>query len=359
MSNNKPTLRDLAKHLGIALSTVSMSLNDHPRISKETRSRVKTAAKELGYIPDPRVASVMGYLKRKRSDKPTAAMAYVTIHPEEIQLEMHPVYHNYLLGARERAAELGYRIEYFNMKQESLSGQRLTKVLLSRGIEGVIIPPTFSLNESLNIDYDKFASIAFGYSLEHKSLNRIALSHYAAVFESLSHINSKGYNRIGFVMEMMKERVQHRWKAAHLMFLDIEKKQAKIPALDIDYDRDSFLKWFFKYKPTALLSQRVDWTTYLYDEGLTCGVDYGFATLAKDSVEHDINQLPYPELRAQLRNTAGLNQNTFYTGRYAVEFLAQEIALNHKGLQEHPKTTLIQGTWEEGKTLPKAKPNPL
>lgn len=351
MSDSKPTLRDLAKHLGLALSTVSMALKDHPRLSEATRKRVQQAAKELGYTPDPRISNVMGYLKKKRADKPVAALAYVTRYSEEIQLEKHPVYHNYLLGARERAAELGYRLEYFNMTQESLSGKRLTSVLLHRGIEGVLIPPIFSLKDSLELEYERFATITFGYSLGNENINRISLNHYSAVFNSLSEIAQQGHRRIGFMMDDMKQRVQHRWKAAHLMFLDLHKEQAPIPAFDGKFDRDIFLKWFSKYKPTAILSQSIDHLSTLHEEGLVCGVDYGFASLSREDNEYYISQFEDPTLRAQFQDLTGLDQNSFYTGRYAVEFLAQQIAHNQKGFPEHPKITLIKGKWHKGNTL--------
>ena len=351
MSSKKPTLRDLSKHLNLGLSTVSMALKGHPRISAATCKRVKAAAKKIGYTPDPRISSVMSYLKAKRSDKPAAAIAYITKYSEEIQLEKHRIYHNYLLGARERAQELGYRLEYINMTADHLSGKRLTTILLNRGIEGVIIPPVFLNHDSIGIEYDKFASITFGYSLDHEYIHRVSLDHYLAVFQALNRIAAHGYQRIGFVMEVMKERVQHRWRAAHLTFLDTNPNQEAIPPLDEKYDHDVFLKWFFKYKPSAILSQRVDWAKFLQDEGLICGIDYGFASLSKDSIDFEISQLPGRNLHEQFRDAAGLNQESFHTGRYAVEFLSQEMALNHKGLPSHPKTTLIRGKWEDGKTL--------
>lgn len=40
--------RDIADHLGIAVSTVSRALNDNPRVSRLTREAVRRAARELG-----------------------------------------------------------------------------------------------------------------------------------------------------------------------------------------------------------------------------------------------------------------------------------------------------------------------
>lgn len=353
MQSPKPTLRDLARSLGLALSTVSMALKDHRRISVETRKRVQAAAKALGYVPDPRIANLMGYMKTQRAEKVSAALAYVAKNTEELHLARHPIFHNYLLGARERALELGYRLDYFNLTQDGLTGKRLTSILLSRGVEGVLIPPVFNLNEPFDLDIEQFACVTFGHSFYYEPINRVSLDHFSAVFQSLVEMAKLGYRRIGFVMEVMRERVQHRWKAAHLIFLDLDREQERIPALEGHFDRDTFLRWFDEYRPTAILSQRVNFTEFLFEKGLVCGRDYGFATLARESHDHTVAHLANPALRRQLRDPAGIDQNSFYTGRFAVEFLAQEIAHNIKGPPSHPKVTLINGDWHHGRTLPR------
>lgn len=45
------TLRDVAKRAGVSVATASRALADHPRISEETKARVRQAAVELGYTP--------------------------------------------------------------------------------------------------------------------------------------------------------------------------------------------------------------------------------------------------------------------------------------------------------------------
>lgn len=44
------TLRDIADRVGVSVSAVSMALQDHPRIGAATKSRVRQAADELGYV---------------------------------------------------------------------------------------------------------------------------------------------------------------------------------------------------------------------------------------------------------------------------------------------------------------------
>lgn len=46
------TIRDIAKKMGLSVSTVSRALNDNQRISIRTRKRVKRIASEMGYQPN-------------------------------------------------------------------------------------------------------------------------------------------------------------------------------------------------------------------------------------------------------------------------------------------------------------------
>ena len=48
--NSKVRAQDIAKVLKVSASTVSRALSDHPRISKETKERVKQVATRLGYF---------------------------------------------------------------------------------------------------------------------------------------------------------------------------------------------------------------------------------------------------------------------------------------------------------------------
>ena len=53
------TIKDVAEHSGVSVSTVSRVLNDHPDVSDVVRSRVMETVLELQYVPviyggDPR-----------------------------------------------------------------------------------------------------------------------------------------------------------------------------------------------------------------------------------------------------------------------------------------------------------------
>lgn len=58
------SIKDIAKALGLSVSTVSLALNDKPRVSDETRELVKAKAKELKYVKN----GIAADLQRKRTN---------------------------------------------------------------------------------------------------------------------------------------------------------------------------------------------------------------------------------------------------------------------------------------------------
>ena len=54
------TIKDIAKHLSLSVSTVSRALIDDKNIRKETKEKVLEVARQLGYRPNP-VATNLKY----------------------------------------------------------------------------------------------------------------------------------------------------------------------------------------------------------------------------------------------------------------------------------------------------------
>lgn len=52
------TIKDVAKYLGIAHSTVSRALHDHPYTNADTKHKVRQAAEKLGYVPNSAARSL-------------------------------------------------------------------------------------------------------------------------------------------------------------------------------------------------------------------------------------------------------------------------------------------------------------
>ncbi|WP_236053997.1 LacI family DNA-binding transcriptional regulator [Pseudomonas arcuscaelestis] len=62
-TNGRPTARQLADHLGVAISSITRAFDPQSRISLELRQRILTLADELGYRPN----AIAGSLNRRRT----------------------------------------------------------------------------------------------------------------------------------------------------------------------------------------------------------------------------------------------------------------------------------------------------
>src|ERR671928_8745 len=57
-AHRPPTIRDVARHAGVSVATVSRVLNDIPVVRSEMRERVREAIAELGYRPSSTARSL-------------------------------------------------------------------------------------------------------------------------------------------------------------------------------------------------------------------------------------------------------------------------------------------------------------
>ncbi len=64
-SRTKPTVRTIAAELGVSAMTITRALNGHPKVSRETRERVLSKVKEVGY--DFRANSRIARQERERN----------------------------------------------------------------------------------------------------------------------------------------------------------------------------------------------------------------------------------------------------------------------------------------------------
>lgn len=58
------SIRELANRLGISKGTVSLALNDSPRVKESTVKRVKAAAKAAGYQRNAMVSTMMSSMRK-------------------------------------------------------------------------------------------------------------------------------------------------------------------------------------------------------------------------------------------------------------------------------------------------------
>jgi LacI family transcriptional regulator len=92
------TIRDVAKSLGLSITTVSRALDGYPDVSESTRERVIKAAHEMGYIPNRAARQ----LRRRRTD----TIGYIS--PTGMSRFSESFSSEFIAGLTDEAAENNY-----------------------------------------------------------------------------------------------------------------------------------------------------------------------------------------------------------------------------------------------------------
>ena len=192
------TIRDLAKRLGLSHAAVSMALRDHPNIAAKTRQRVKAEADLCGYRPEPMLSALAAYRQMKKPSVYHGTLAWLFDHPSRQQLFATPLFNLYFEGACWRAASLGFQIEEFCLGEPGMTPARMSNILLSRGIQGVLVAPLSQPNSRLKMHWERFSSVTFGFSLLEPQLHLVSSTQYRIGMAVTHKLQELGYERVGF-----------------------------------------------------------------------------------------------------------------------------------------------------------------
>lgn len=124
------TLIDVATHVGMSRSAVSMALSDHPEIAAGTKERVRTAAQQLGYVTN----SAARALRSQSSG--SIALIVPDTGPHTFG---HPYFMHLLVGVTDVCGEHNANVIISANKDEGNSVAAYDRVLRSRAADGAIV----------------------------------------------------------------------------------------------------------------------------------------------------------------------------------------------------------------------------
>ena len=75
--SKRATIRDIARQAGVSKSTVARALSNAPRIAPETRLKIRTLAKKMGYRPDPVLSALAANRWRSRKGLKGMPLAFI------------------------------------------------------------------------------------------------------------------------------------------------------------------------------------------------------------------------------------------------------------------------------------------
>jgi LacI family transcriptional regulator len=333
-----PTLRSLAKVLGLSRTTVSDALRGSPRVDPHTAARVKQVAKEAGYRRNPLAGALMSELRRSRGTAFRGVLAAVDFHEPDRPDSAARFHRELVLGADARATDLGFKVEKFIVGHNGLSVHRLDTILQSRGIHGIFLLPAWDEPDLSALDWSHYAGIYTDYIIERPALHSVCSDHYRSLLAALHRIATLGYTRPGlFLQKHHDERLQYRWGAAFRTFQEHHPGIQPVPPLTVDkFSRDAFIAWFRKHKPDVVLSHNTEAIDWMESCGAVVPSTHGFVSL---------------NVLMKTRPCAGLDLQPRQLGARGAELLIAQLQRNEAGIPAWPSTTTIPAHWVDGPTL--------
>jgi LacI family transcriptional regulator len=333
----RPTIRDIGRKTGFHYSTVSLALRDHPRIPESTKQIIREAAKGLGYQPDATLSALCAYRLMKRPPKEQTVIAWITNHHTQSGWRMSACTVDYFEGATQRATERGYRLEMFWLAEPGMNEQRMSRILWTRGIQGVLLPPQEHLTR-IDLSWEKLSAVTFGYTLAHPRLHLVSNHEYRTMGTLFGELERRDYQRVGLVnLREHDKRVDNNWLAAYLVEQTRLPPEHQLPPLVLEqWNTRTFLEWVEEYRPDAIVTRLPDVLCSLRRAGYSVPEDVGVA---------------YHTLDEKNCCLSGMKKNSFQIGVMAVDLLIDMLHRNERGIPVHPYLLMVEGSWVEGNTL--------
>lgn len=328
------TQQVIAEALGIHSSTVSKALKGDPAIAASTVERVRQKGEELGFVPDPMLSALASYRKQLQPESFHATIAWIYNHSAQEKMARFAGYADYVSGAKARARELGYTVEEFWVGDKVRDAELMERILEARGIRCVIVAPQASQEKTLPLVWERYASVAIGYSLRTPELDRVTNDHFSTMAGLLERLHQRGYRRMGcYLWETDNERMGRRAASA---FQSVGRQYQIQVELYADYQESSFLEWVRNGRLDAVVCRGNEQVKSLMNAGYEIPKDIGVAGYALDEKEDVLS---------------GMQHNNRQIGAAAVDWVSGKYQRSQFGLSPSAQRLLITSQWMENETV--------
>ena len=333
-----PTLRTLAKELGLSRATISEALRGSTRVKASTAERIRAAAERAGYQRNPLTGAVMSQLRRSRGQQFRGVLAALELVPPQPQQHVTRYSAALMEGIRERAGALGFKVERFELGVQGLKLQRLDTILHTRRIQGVLLLPASGFPDLSELSWSRYAAVYVDYYIDHPPLHCVCSDHYRSMVSLMQELHARGYRRPGLIMETgIDARLHYRWEGAFLALQQMLPELEKVPILRREkLNGDDFAKWFKKYDPDVTLGHLPAAMDWMRACGAKVGDTHGFVCLNSLRTEG---------------NCAAIDFQPHLLGARATELVIGQLLHNEFGVPERASLATIPAKLLEGPTL--------
>lgn len=216
MHKKKTTIKDIAEMAKVTPATVSMALNNHPRIRKKTRDMIRDIAQQISYQPN--------YAARSLVNNKSFALGVTLPRVTD------SFYAELLQGIEDKAFDLGYSIIQSSTKNDSDKERLSINLLRSRGVDGLVVAST--QNEDPTIEElieDEYPLVLVNRVLKKQPhcdrVDFVTYDNFTGVSLAMDHLCQLGHTRIGVICGLQNTSTGQERKEGVIHYL----RQAGLP----------------------------------------------------------------------------------------------------------------------------------
>ncbi len=319
-------MQEIAEVAGVSQATVSRALRNHPRIGRETRTRIQRLAKEMGYRPDPYVSTLMSRIHGKRREDESPALAAIDI---DGHLENSLMIRAFWAGAQRRAAALGFHLELVKVTSTAEDVRRTHRQFQARGIRGVLVLPVRQ-NSDFDFPWEHYSIAILGYFQARYNFHRANSDHYGNTVMVLNQLKQQGFRRIALALpKQLDERCQYRRTAAFLIAAPVRNRSL----IYYHEARRPFSEWLAVQQPDVILCANPPLLRERFDA--VPAVNTPMPKLVPLHLDPRT-----PDLQAP-----GLDSRPDLVGAAGIDLVVAQIHRNETGIPEASKEMAIPGRW--------------
>lgn len=187
----KVTIKDIANKLGLSAMTVSLALRDNPRISRETKDRIRAAMEELGYKP----SHVARALATGKSNLIGVIVPNSSDH----------YYAEVIRAIEDQASAANYHVLLANGSYEMDRYVERVRDMMGLHIGGIITAPPFTSErpaltafwrEALESD---FQVVLINRELRPPIFHQVAADYTSGVRMVVEALSERGHRRVAYI----------------------------------------------------------------------------------------------------------------------------------------------------------------
>ncbi len=188
--NKKVNIKDIAKIANVSHTTVSRALNDKSRIRKETKEKILSIARELGYRPNFIAKSLV--LRRTK----TLGLVITNI--------ANPFYTELAQGIEKTATRFGYNIILCSTQSDISTEKQHIEMLRSKGVDGIIFSSAHMEDPNIVALAEEEFPIALVnrrtyHPVVKEKVDYVGVDNILGGFLAVEHLIRLGHKRIGMI----------------------------------------------------------------------------------------------------------------------------------------------------------------